>query len=402
MTLNTHWPQVGLEVLMNTFKRDDKLMVSGSGSYIIDQDGKEYLDFISGIAVNSLGHAHPAIVKTLTEQASQLIHSSNLFWNIPSIELGQQLTQLSGLDKVFFSNSGAEANEAAIKFARKWGRETKNANATQIITMKQSFHGRTLATLSATGQPEMHKDFAPKVDGFTYVTFNDSEALVTAVGDSTCAIMLEVIQGEGGVNTLSDTFIQTINDLQSQHKLLVIIDEVQTGIGRTGSYFSFQQVDLQPDIITLAKGLGGGFPIGATLATNKVASHLSPGDHGTTFGGNPLATAVANTVLKQIKSDNLLDNVNARSQQLIAGLTKIQETTSSIIDIRGLGLLIGVAFDDSVAVNDIIQVCYDSGLLLISAKDNVIRFLPPLNVSASEIDQALEIFETSLGARVST
>ena len=396
MTLKTNWPQVGTEVLMNTFKRDEKVMVSASGSYITDQNGKQYLDFISGIAVNSLGHAHPAIVNTLTHQASQLIHSSNLFWNIPSIELGQQLTQLSGLDKVFFSNSGAEANEAAIKFARKWGRETKGDLATEIISMKQSFHGRTLATLSATGQEEMHKDFAPNVEGFHYVPFNDSDALTASVSDTTCAIMLEVIQGEGGVHHLSDAFIQTIKSLQVQHDLLIIIDEVQTGIGRTGTYFAFQQFDLHPDIISLAKGLGGGFPIGATLTTNKVASHLNPGDHGTTFGGNPLATAVANTVLQEIQLEKLLDNVNARSQQLIDGLTAIQKHTTAMIDIRGLGLLIGVAFDDTVMVNNIIQACYDRGLLLISAKGNVIRFLPPLNVSASEINQALKLFESTL------
>lgn len=383
---------------MNTFKRDDKVMVSGNGSYITDQNGKQYLDFISGIAVNSLGHAHPAIVKSLTNQATKLIHSSNLFWNTPSIELAQKLTQLSGLDKVFFSNSGAEANEAAIKFARKWGRETKGSHATEIISMKQSFHGRTLATLSATGQADMHKDFAPNVEGFHYASFNDSDALIASVTDKSCAILIEVIQGEGGVNTLSDAFIQTINDLQTKHSLLLIIDEVQTGIGRTGTYFAFQQFDLHPDIITLAKGLGGGFPIGATLSTDEVASHLNPGDHGTTFGGNPLATAVANTVLDQIDQGDLLANVQARSKQLVEGLENLRATYGFIKEIKGLGLLIGVAFDDSVVVSDVIQSCYDNGLLLISAKGNVIRFLPALNVSENDIEQGLEIFEKVLKA----
>lgn len=390
MNQQTQWANRGEQVLMNTFNRSDKVMVSGQGAYLTDADGKSYLDFISGIAVNALGHSNDLLSKTLLDQSQTLIHSSNLFWNTPSIELGEKLTQLSGLDKVFFANSGAEANEGAIKLARKWGREVKHTDTPTIISLKQSFHGRTIATLTATGQVAMHVDYAPNLPGFQYVDFNDSEALREAVTSQTCAILIEVIQGEGGVNTISPDFVQTINDLQQLENILVIVDEVQTGIGRTGKMFAVEHFDLKPDIITLAKGLGGGFPIGAFLATNNVAKHFQVGDHGTTFGGNPLATACANTVLDTIENDNLLDNVRLRNHQLQQGLETLKGNFSNITAIKGMGLLIGLQF--SHPVDDIIDECYKEGLLLISAKGNVIRFLPPLNVSEAEIEQALNIF----------
>lgn len=391
-----NWPQRGEAVLMNTFKRDGKVMVSGQGSFLTDAEGRTYLDFISGIAVNSLGHSNEKLVETLVNQGQQLIHSSNLFWNTPSIQLAEKLTKLSGLGKVFFANSGAEANEGAIKLARKWGREVKGPNATTIVTMKQSFHGRTMATLAATGQEAMHKDYAPNLPGFDYVTFNDIDQLMATITPQTCAVLIEVIQGEGGVNTLSEDFVQAINEIQQEKQVLVIIDEVQTGIGRTGSYFAYEQFDLDPDIITLAKGLGGGFPIGAFLAKDDLATHFQVGDHGTTFGGNPLATACANTVLDTINEDNLLNNVNQRHKQLVEGLQVLQAKHPTISSIKGRGLLIGIQFDQ--AVDDIINDCFDQGLLVISAKGNVIRFLPPLNVSEEEINQALDIF----GAVLST
>ncbi|MBZ6528128.1 aspartate aminotransferase family protein [Aerococcaceae bacterium DSM 111021] len=394
MNQTNTWSNRGQNVLMNTYNRSDKVMVSGKGTYLTDIDGKTYLDFISGIAVNSLGHANEKLNQAITDQGHELIHTSNLFWNTPSIEAAEKLTSLSGLGKVFFANSGAEANEGAIKLARKWGRETKGDDATTIISLKQSFHGRTIATLSATGQDSMHQDFAPNLVGFKYVTFNDSEELTKAVTQQTCAIIIEVIQGEGGVNTISEAFVETINTLQQNEDILVIIDEVQTGIGRTGSMFAFEQFALKPDIVTLAKGLGGGFPIGALLAKDSIANHFQPGDHGTTFGGNPLATACANVVLDTIHEEKLLDNVNLRHTQLVEGLGKIKDKHHSIIDIKGKGLLIGVQFKH--AVDEIITECYQQQLLLISAKGNVVRFLPPLNVSEAEINEALKIFENVL------
>ena len=264
--------------------------------------------------------------------------------------------------------------------------------------MMQSFHGRTMATFwAATGQEAMHKDYAPNLPGFDYVTFNDIDQLKATITPQTCAVLIEVIQGEGGVNTLSEDFVQAINEIQQEKQVLVIIDEVQTGIGRTGSYFAYEQFDLDPDIITLAKGLGGGFPIGAFLAKDDLATHFQVGDHGTTFGGNPLATACANTVLDTINEDNLLNNVNQRHKQLVEGLQVLQAKHPTISSIKGRGLLIGIQFDQ--AVDDIINDCFDQGLLVISAKGNVISFLPPLNVSEEEISQALDIFGAVLSQR---
>lgn len=389
------WAERGQNVLMNTYNRGEKVLVEGQGSYVTDADGHQFLDFISGIAVNALGHSNAALVEALTFQAQTLIHTSNLFWNQPSIEAAEQLVLLSGLGKVFFSNSGAEANEGAIKLARKWGRETKGLDdAVEIISLTQSFHGRTMATLTATGQPAMHQDFSPGLPGFSYVPLNDSDALLEAISPKTCAIMIEVIQGEGGINLISSEFVQTLKKLQQDQEILLIIDEIQTGIGRTGTLFAYQQFNLQPDMITLAKGLGGGFPIGALVATNEVASHFSPGDHGTTFGGNPLAGACAKAVLDTIKQDDLLKNVVERSAQLVSDLNQLQAEFSSIQEVKGLGLLIGVQFEYSV--DDIIQSCYEEGLLVTSAKGNVVRFMPPLNVSASEIDEAMAIFKRVL------
>lgn len=395
MEQKTEWTKRGQNVLMDAYQRGDKVMTSGQGAYITDVDGKHYLDFISGIAVNALGHANPSMVEALTHQGQTLIHTSNLFWNQPSIEVAEQLTALSGLDKVFFANSGAEVNEGAIKLARKWGRETKNdEHAIEIITLSNSFHGRTLATLTATGQPEMHQKFTPLIPGFRYVDLNDSKALRETVTDKTCAIMIEVIQGEGGINAVSPEFVSTLKELQQSQDVLIIIDEIQTGIARTGTLFAYEQFDLKPDIVTLAKGLGGGLPIGALLATDEVASHFKPGDHGTTFGGNPLATACAKVILDTIKQDHLLDNVKHRSEQLVAGLNQIKADFNSIKDVRGLGLLVGIQFNQ--AVDSIIQSCYKEGLLVTSAKGNVIRFMPPLNVKAEEIDEGLAILKRVL------
>ncbi len=385
------WIELGENVLMNTYSRGEKLFVEGKGTYIRDMEGREYLDFISGIATNVLGHADEGLVDAIHQQAKTLMHTSNLFWNAPSIELAEKLVRHSGLDKVFFANSGTEANEGAIKLARKWGREAKTAETIEIITMNESFHGRTLGALAATGQPDMHKDFSPSLAGFKYVPFNDARALEEAADEKTCAILIETIQGEGGVNPISPEFVETLNRLQKEKKLLLIIDEIQTGMGRTGHWFSYQSMDLNPDIITLAKGLGGGFPIGAIVAKDEVAEHFGPGDHGTTFGGNPLATAAGNYVVETIEKEHLLQNVQQRSEQLVAGLEELKESYPVVTGIKGKGLLIGLKVDRPVS--DVVKACYDNQLLVVNAKDNVLRLLPPLNVSKEEIDEGLEILE---------
>ena len=379
--------ELGQKYSMNTFDRGERVMVSGQGSYLTDSDGNTYLDFISGIAVNTLGHSHPKIANALYEQSQKLMHAANTVWYEPTIKASQRLIEYSVLDKVFFSNSGAEANEGAIKLARKYGEETKDKDATEIITMKQSFHGRTMATLKATGQESFHKNFGPHLEGFKYVEFNDSQALKEAVTDQTCAVMLEVIQGEGGVNTVSDEFVETIKQLRKEKGILVILDEVQTGIGRTGNMFAYEQVNLEPDIMTLAKGIGGGFPTGAILAKDYIAEHFSVGDHGTTFGGNPMATACINTVLDVIEEEDLIKNVNKRSAELKEGIKDLMTKYDKLKSIKGSGLLIGIEYDGDV--KPVIDACYENRLMITSAKGNVLRLLPPLNVSKEEIEEAL-------------
>lgn len=386
---------MGNASLFNTYNRGEKLFVSGKGVHIKNNDGETYLDFVSGIATNILGHANETIVAAITDQAGKLMHTSNVFWNQPSIELSHKLVNYSGagnLSKVFFSNSGAEANEGALKLARKYGKEVHGDDCTKVISLVDSFHGRTMATLSATGQTDMHQDFHPLLPGSVYVRLNDSGALKAAVDDQTCAVLFETIQGEGGINSLSGEFVETLKTLQKDKGILLIIDEVQTGMGRTGTLFSFEQFGFEPDIVTLAKGLGAGYPLGAFMATETVAGHFKPGDHGTTLGGNPLATAVGNAVFDEIFETDLLVNVAERSQQLVEGLEKISEEAGGIAEIKGFGLLIGVAFTDKVQAADVLAACYEEKMLVVSAKHNVIRLLPPLNVTEVEIDEALEKF----------
>ena len=383
---------LGQEVTMHTFNRQETVLVKGQGATIEDLNGKKYIDFISGIACNVLGHADQGFVEYISKQAGNLIHVSNLFWNENGIKLAETLSQVSNLDKTFFANSGTEANEAAIKLARKWGTETKEPDAFEIISMNQSFHGRTLASLTATGQEDMHTAFKPLPVGFKYVDFNDVDALKKAVNNKTCAILLEVIQGEGGVNAITPEFVTAINTLQKHENVLVIVDEIQTGIGRTGTMFAFQQTALNPDIITLAKGLGGGLPIGAVVAKDQVADHFKPGDHGTTFGGNPLATAAGNYILSAIEDQQLLKNVKVISAYI---KDQVQSWQSPIIEeVRGQGFLIGLKVTKPVA--QVIAAAADQGLLVTSAKDNVIRLLPPLNVTKDVVDQALAQLKTAL------
>lgn len=385
---------LGQEVTMHTFNRQETVLVKGQGAYVEDLDGKKYIDFISGIACNVLGHADQEFVEYISKQAGNLIHVSNLFWNENGIKLAEKLSEVSNFDKTFFANSGTEANEAAIKLARKWGTEMKGPDAFEIISMNQSFHGRTLASLTATGQEDMHTAFKPLPVGFKYVDFNDINDLKAAVNNNTCAILLEVIQGEGGVNAITPEFVAAVNEIQKKEKVLVIVDEIQTGIGRTGTMFAFQQTSLKPDLITLAKGLGGGLPIGALVAKNHVASHFKPGDHGTTFGGNPLATAAGNYILSAIEKQHLLANVQEVSQYIINEIESWQSL--AIKEIRGKGLLIGLKLTKSVG--HVITKAAEQGLLITSAKDDVIRLLPPLNVSKLVVDEGLEKLKVALQA----
>jgi len=380
--------------LMPTYARFPVTLIKGEGTYVYDDSGKRYLDFISGIAVNSLGHAHPALRKAISEQAGLMIHCSNLF-NIPAQEkLAMRLSVLSGLDQAFFCNSGAEANEAAFKLARKYWYD-RDSDRRGIICAANSFHGRTLNTLTATGQAKVKVGFDPLPPGFMHVPYGEIDALGNAVNATTAAIILEPIQGEGGVNTPPDGYFAAVRRLCDEHGILLILDEVQTGIGRSGRMFAFEHSAIRPDILTLAKGLGGGVPIGATLAVESVTASFGPGTHGSTFGGNPLSCTAALTVLDVIERESMLANTRRQGNRLSEGLRSLQQDHSSIRQIRGKGLLIGVEMSTDVA--PMIARCRHAGLLLLPAGPKVLRFLPPLNVKTAEIEEALDILEVILG-----
>ena len=370
--------------LFQNYARRPVHLVQGKGTLIVDDTGKEYLDFTSGIAVLSLGHAHPAIVEAIQQQSEKLWHISNLFESPGQEQLAATLVKDTHLAHAFFCNSGAEANEAAIKLAR------KHTGKHVIITFEKSFHGRTFGAMSATGQDKVRNGFGPLLDTFRTVPFNDIEQLESAIDDKVAAIMLEVIQGEGGVNQVTPEFAQVIADICKSKGILLIIDEVQTGIGRTGTRYAYEQTVLKPDIMTLAKGLGGGFPIGAMLGTSALHDSFGPGTHGTTFGGNPLAVAVAQTVLDNVFTTKFLDEVNEKSNYFLAKL-KVALPEYPIV---GSGLLLGIVCQEEAA--PYITQAEKAGLLLVSAGPNVIRLLPPLTVSLEEIDQAVNILSSIL------
>ena len=379
--------------LMHTYARFPVRLVNGQGSRVWDDAGKRYLDFISGIAVNTLGHAHPALARAVCQQAGTLVHCSNLF-HIPQQEqLAEVLCRLAGLDAAFFCNSGAEANEAAIKLARRYWYERGSPRRT-VITATQSFHGRTLNTLSATGQDKIKLGFDPLMPGFMHVPYGDIAALEAAIDADTAAIMLEPVQGEGGVNMPEAGYLAAVRELCNNEGVLMILDEIQTGIGRTGTMFAFQHEAALPDILSLAKGLGGGFPIGAMLAKGSVAAAFTPGSHGTTFGGNPLACAAALAVLDTVEHEHLVANARAQGERLLAGLAEIATRHEQVRAVRGLGLIAGLELSGEAA--PAVSACRDAGLLLLSAGPKVLRFLPPLNVSADEIDEALAIVDRCL------
>ncbi len=380
--------------IMGTYKRFPVVLVKGSGMQVWDSNGKVYLDFVAGIAVCSLGHSHPKVVEAIQRQVMILTHVSNLYYIEPQIRFAKLLVENSFADKVFFCNSGAEANEGAIKLARKYASEKMGSGKFEIITMKDSFHGRTLATVTATGQEKFHKGFEPLLEGFKYVSFNDIKALDEAVTDKTCGVLVEPLQGEGGIRVPSDDYLKGVRKVCDERGLLMILDEVQVGMGRTGVLFAHEHYGIKPDIMTLAKALGNGFPVGALLATDKVASVFVPGTHASTFGGNPLAMAAGVATLETILQDGILENCRKMSSYFFQKLKALQNDHPVIQDVRGKGLIIGVEI--SMEGSDIVNRCLNRGLLINCTYGNVLRFVPPLIVAEGDIDRAVEILDTVL------
>jgi len=387
------WRALGERYLFTTAKRLPLTLVRGQGVRVWDEEGREYLDFVAGIAVNSLGHCHPAVVQALTEQAQSLIQVSGFFYTIPQVELAQLLAEQSGLDRVFFCNSGAEAVEGAIKLARKWGKERRNG-AYEIICTQNAFHGRTLAAVTAGGTEKYKAPFTPLPPGFVHVPFNDVEAIRRATTDRTVAVLLEPVQGEGGVNVPDDDYLMKVRAWCDEAGLLLILDEVQVGIGRLGALFAFQLYGARPDILALAKGLGSGVPIGAFLAREHCAV-FTPGDHGTTFGGNPLCTRVALAVLRYILDHDLPAQVAAKGEYLKAKLLALMDKHPFITQVRGRGLLWAIEFEREVA-EEAVLACLREGLLVNNVKPNALRLMPPLIVSYEELDQAVTIIDRVL------
>lgn len=374
--------------IFGTYSRLPVTFVRGKGTRLWDNTGKEYLDFLAGIAVCNLGHCHPELSRVLCRQAETLVHVSNLFYTEPQVQLAEELTRLAFADKVFFSNSGAEANEAAIKLARKYSKDRYGPGRFHIIAMHNSFHGRTLATLSATGQEKVHKGFEPLVGGFNFVEFNSIEAVEKAITDRTCAVLVEPIQGEGGINLPAPGYLKELKALCEKFDLLLIFDEVQVGMGRTGTLFAYEQEGVAPHIMTLAKALGNGLPIGAMLATDDVAQAFTPGTHASTFGGTPLVTSVALQVLKIIGNESFLEAVREKGAYFMAQLEELKSQVPLIKEVRGRGLIIGLEL--TVPGAKIVERCLSRGLVINCTHENVLRFVPPLTVEKSEIDLFIE------------
>jgi len=388
---SAQWIEKSDNYIMKTYGRYPIVPVRGEGCRLWDADGKIYLDFLAGVAVNNLGHCHPKVVKALQDQAATLIHCSN-FYQIPQqIELAELLCSHSFADKAFFCNSGAEANEAAIKLARKYSRDISGKpERYAIITATDSFHGRTMATVSATGQEKVQRFFDPLLHGFTHVPFNDIKAMAAAVTDETCAVMLEPIQGEGGVNIPAPDYLAQVRELCDRHGLLLILDEVQVGMGRTGKLFAHEHFGVTPDIMTLAKALAGGAPIGTMLAKDEIAKAFVPGTHGSTFGGNPLVCAAALATVRTMLEDGILNRTEEMGEYLHGELEALKGKFPKLIkDVRGIGLMIGMGL--TVPGGDIVKAGHEKGLLLNVTHDTVLRFVPPLTVSKAEVDEMIEI-----------
>ena len=375
------------ECLMHTYAPLPIIITHGEGSCLFDENNKKYIDFTSGIGVNSVGYNNKKLNEAILNQLNSFAHLSNIFLSTPTVKLANKLTTISKMSKVFFSNSGAEANEGALKLAKKYSYMKYGGKRNKILSLKDSFHGRTLATLTATGQDKFHKYFDPFPDGYDYVTPNSIEDFKEKLTDNVCAIIMEVLQGEGGVNLLNSNFVQEVCNICKEKDVLIIFDEVQCGLGRTGHIFCFQEFGVEADIITLAKGLGGGLPIGAILCNEKLSNTFTPGDHGSTFGGNPVVCAGALAVLDQICNDELLSSVQAKGKFIRQTLTKSK--LPLVKNIRGLGLMIGI--EVSCPPDEIQKKALEKGLLILTAGKNVVRLLPPLTISEIEIKKGLAI-----------
>ena len=378
--------------LMNTYSRQPLVLVKGRGTTVYDSDGREYLDFVAGVAVNNLGHCHPKVVVALQKQAQRLMHVSNHFHIEAQVALGKELVRNSFADKAFFCNSGTEAIEAAIKLSRRYSREIIKKDRFEVITMFGSFHGRTYGAVSATAQEKFHQGFEPMVPGFRYVPFNDSKAVEDAVTDKTCAILVEPVQGEGGVKVPSPGYLKALRKICDEHQLLLVLDEIQTGMGRTGRLFAYEHEGITPDIMALAKGLGSGMPVGALLATDKASQAFVPGTHGSTFGGNPLACAAGLASLEALLEDNIIiQNVEALGKHFMDGLRSLKAKYPFIKDVRGQGLLIGMELD--FEGKEIVTECLKQGFLINCTVNTVLRFMPPLIISKEEIDQLIDALD---------
>jgi len=382
--------------LLQVYSRPDLVLSHGHGVYLYDTEDKKYLDFTAGIAVNALGHCDPGAIKVLQEQSQRLWHSSNLFHAEPPIRLASLLTDHTFADKIFFTNSGTEAIEGAIKLCRKWGHAIKGEECHEIIAMQNSFHGRSMGALSLTGQNRFWQDFEPMLPGVRFAEFNNLDSVARLMNkQKTCAIFVEPLQGEGGVHIAKDSFLQGLRKLADENECLLVLDEIQCGLGRTGRFCCYEWYDIEPDVLTMAKPLAGGLPLGALLVTQDVADQIKPGQHGSTFGGGPLTTAVAEYVVGRILEPAFLQHVTAMSEHMIKSLQLLQDELPVIKEVRGKGLLIGVEL--SMPAKKVVDLCAEFGLLLCKAGDQVLRFLPPLIVDKKQIEEAVEILEDAIG-----
>lgn len=378
-------------VVMQTYGRTPVTFVSGEGAWLTDENGRRYLDCLTGLAVVSVGHSNQRVTRAVAEQMERLVHVSNLFFTEPMVELAERLTGLAGMDRVFFANCGATANEAAIKLARRWGQRKNGEHCFEVVTLDDSFHGRTLATLAATGQPAKQATFRPLPAGFHQVPAHDIDQLAARVTEATAAVMIETLQGEGGVVPLELDYLAAVRTLCDERGVALIVDDVQAGVGRTGSWFSWQQLDFSPDIATTAKALANGLPIGVCMATEEFASAFAPGDHATTFGGGPVVCAAALAVLDEIDQNDLLHNTRARSEQFSAGLSALD----GVVDVRGRGLLLGAVLSQDTA-GDVANTALGKGLIVNAVRPNTIRFAPPLSITANEVAQAIAMLAESI------
>ena len=381
--------------LLHTYNRYQVVLDRGDGVYLYDMEGKKYLDFCAGIAVFALGYHNERYNAALKEQIDKLIHTSNYYYNVPAISAAKKLKKVSGMDRVFFTNSGAEAVEGAIKAARKYAYLKDGRTDHEIIAMEHSFHGRTMGALSVTGNPKYREAFEPMIGNIKFAALNDFESVLSKVTDKTCAILFETVQGEGGIFPAEEAFMKQVKELCRERDILLILDEIQCGMGRTGAYFAFQRYGIKPDIMTTAKALGCGVPVGAFLMTEKVAQHsLTSGDHGTTYGGNPLACAAINVVLDLFEENHIIDNVKETGDYLAQKLDELAARYDSIETRRGIGLMQGLVFREPVG--RIIQAALDKGLILINAGPNIIRFVPPLVIGREHVDEMIAILESCL------